>query len=110
MATVFKNYLGTGIGTSSSPLFQTNSSATTTVIGLSITNTTTGIIQASIQLQDTIAGTTAYYIQNVTIPSNTSLRIVSGGEKLILTPSTNVIIYSNVSTSMDIVMSWVEIS
>jgi len=66
MATVFKNYLGTGIGTSSSPLFQTNSSATTTVIGLSITNTTSGIIQASIQLQDTIAGTTAYFIQNVT--------------------------------------------
>ena len=110
MATVFKNYLGTGIGTSSSPLFQTNAAATTTVIGMSLTNITTGIIQASIQLQDTNSGTTAYYIQNITIPSNTSLRIVSGGEKLILTPSTNVIVYSNVASSIDIVMSWVEIS
>ena len=110
MATLFRNKLSTGLGTSTTPLFQTNSAATTTVIGLNLTNTTSGIIQASIQLQDTIAGTTAYYIQNVTIPSNTSLRIVSGGEKLILAPSTNVIIYSNVTTSMDLVMSWVEIS
>jgi hypothetical protein len=110
MATVFRNKLATSLGTSITPLFQTNASATTTVIGLSLTNTTAGIIQASIQLNDTIAGTTAYYIQNVTIPSNTSMRVVTGGEKLILSAATNVIIYSNTAASMDLVMSWVEIS
>jgi hypothetical protein len=110
MATVFKNKLSTGIGTATTPLFQTNIATTTTVIGLSLTNTTAGIIQASIQLQDTVTSTTAYYVQNVTIPSNTSFRVVTGGEKLIMGGGTNVIIYSNTASSMDLVMSWVEIS
>jgi hypothetical protein len=110
MSTLFKNKLATGLGTATTPLFQTNSSATTTIIGLSLTNITSGIIQASIQLQDTNAGTTAYYIQNVTIPSNTSMRVVTGGEKLVLGGATNVIVYSNTSSSMDLVASWVEIS
>jgi hypothetical protein len=110
MATVFKNLLSTEIGTSTTPLFQSGGSVITTVIGLSLTNITSGIIQASIQLQDTVAGTTAYYIQNVTIPSNTSMRVVTGGEKLVLGASTNVIIYSNTASSMDLVMSYVEIS
>jgi hypothetical protein len=110
MATIFKNLLSQNIGTATTPLFETNGSAITTIIGLSLTNTTLGIVQASIQLQDTVAGTTAYFIQNVTIPSNTSMRVVTGGEKLVLGASTNVIIYSNTASSIDAVISWVEIS
>jgi hypothetical protein len=93
----------------SSPL-QSNASANTTVIGFSLTNISAGVIQASIQLQNTVSGTVAYYVNNVTIAPNTSLRAVTGGEKLILTPSTNVLVISNASNSVDCVMSWVEIS
>lgn len=97
-------------GTLSSCALSSNPAASTTAIGLSLTNTTPSIIQASVQLQDTIAGTTAYYINNVTIPPNASLRTINGGEKLILTPSTNVVVTSNTSSSVDCIMSWVEIS
>jgi len=110
MATVFKNLLSPGLGTTPTTVLTTNATASTTVIGLSMTNTTAGIIQVSIQIQDTIAGTQAYYINNFTIPTNTSARIVTGGEKLIMGPSTNVIITSNTASSVDLVMSWVEIS
>ena len=110
MATVFKNKLATGIGTAGTTVLTTNGSATTTCIGLSLTNTTTGIILASIQLQDTVAITSAYYIQNVPIPPNQTLRVVNGGEKLILGPATNVIVRSNADVAIDLVMSWVEIS
>jgi hypothetical protein len=110
MATVFKNVLSTGLGTSPTTVLTTNGSATTTVIGLSLTNTTSNIVQVNIQLQDTVASTTAYFIYGLTIPPNSSARVVSGGEKLNLGPLTNVIITSNTTTSLDLVMSWVEIS
>jgi hypothetical protein len=88
----------------------TNASANTTVIGMSLTNTTSSIIQVSIRLTDTISSTSAFFINNVTIAPNSSLRAVTGGEKLILGVSTNVIITSNTDSSVDLVMSWVEIS
>ena len=110
MATAFKNKLATGLGTSPTTVVTTNASANTTVIGMSLTNTTSGIVQVSIRLTDTVSSTSAYFINNVTIPPNVSLRVVTGGEKLILSVSTNVIITSNVDNSLDLVMSWVEIS
>ena len=87
-----------------------NASATTTVIGLSLSNTSGNIVQASVQIQDTIAGTQAYFINNVTIPANTSARIINGGERLVLGASSNVLVNSNTASSIDLVMSWVEIS
>ena len=110
MATAFKNKLATGLGTSPTTVVTTSATANTTVIGLSLTNTTSGIVQVSIRLTDTVSSTSAYFINNVTIPPNVSLRVVTGGEKLILSVSTNVIITSNVDNSLDLVMSWVEIS
>jgi hypothetical protein len=100
----------TNTGTITPCMWISNSSANTTVIGFSITNKTSGIIQVNIQLIDTIAGTTAFYINNVTLASNTSFRAVTGGEKLILGPSTAVNAWSNIAGSIDVVASWVEIS
>jgi hypothetical protein len=110
MGTVFKNVLNTGLGTTPTTVVTTNGSATTTVIGMSLTNTTSSILQASVQLQDTVAGTTAYFINNLTIPPNSSARVITGGEKLNLGPLTYVIVTSNLASSIDLVMSWVEIS
>lgn len=110
MATAFKNKLASGLGTSPTTVVTTSASANTTVIGLSLTNMTAGIIQASIRLNDTVNSVSAYFINNVTIPPNVSLRVVTGGEKLILGYSTQVIVTSNTANSIDLVMSWVEIS
>jgi hypothetical protein len=88
----------------------TNALATTTVLGLSITNTTPNVILASIQINDTVANTTGYFISQTAIPPNQSLRVVNGGERLVLGPSTNVLVTSNNAASMDLIMSWVEIS
>jgi hypothetical protein len=110
MATVFRNVLSSGLGTTPTTVLTSSSSATTTVIGLSMTNITSSTILVSIQLQDTITSTTAYYINNVVIPANTSLRVINGGERLVLGASTYVIITSNNAASVDLVMSYVEIS
>jgi len=97
-------------GTISNVFWSTNPSAKTTVIGFSLTNTTGYLVTANVQISDTVAGTTANYINNVPVPANQSLRIVTGGEKLILGPSTNVIVSSNQSSSLDALLSFVEIS
>ena len=97
-------------GTISPCMVTSNASATTTIIGLSLTNTTASIVQASVQLQDTVANTSAYFVQNVTIPPNVSVRLINGGERLVVGPSTNVLIWANTKSSIDIVLSWVEIS
>lgn len=110
MTTVFKNKLAAGLGTSQTTVLTSNASATTTVIGLSLTNTSGSIIQVSVQLNDTIASTTAYFVNNITIAPNTTARIINGGERLVLGPSTNVYVTVNTDNSVDLVMSWVEIS
>ena len=97
-------------GTVKNNLIYSNPSATTTIIGLSLTNTTPETVLATIQLQDTLTTTSAYYISNIPVPGYQSLRVVTGGEKLILTPATNVFVTSNVAQSLDAVVSWVEIS
>jgi hypothetical protein len=80
------------------------------VVGLSLTNTTSSIVLASILLNDTATSTQAYYIQNTVIPPNQSLRVVNNGERLVLGELTQIIISTNVDNSIDLVLSYVEIS
>jgi hypothetical protein len=109
MATLFKNKIQSGIGSTESTVLTTASNANTTVIGLSLTNLTAGIVLASIRLQDTIASTQAYFVKEVVIPPNQSLRVINGGERLVLGPSTAVKVSANTDASMDMVLSYVEI-
>jgi hypothetical protein len=109
MATLFKNKLYSEIGTSNTTVLTTGANAKTTVIGLSLTNLTDSIVLSSIQIQDTILGDTAYYTKDVLIPPNQSLRVINGGEKLVLGPSTNINIQCNTADALDLVMSYVEI-
>ena len=109
MATLFKNKLYSELGASEITLLTTESNARTTVIGLSFTNLTGGIVLANIRIEDTIALTSAYYIKDVIIPPGQSLRVINGGEKLILGPQTRVYVKSNVEDCLDVVMSYVEI-
>jgi hypothetical protein len=98
------------LGTIQTALWVSNASAKTTVIGLSLTNTSPNILLSSVQLQDSVAGTSAYYAKDIPIPPNQSLRLVSAGEKLILGPSTNVLVSASSQASMDAILSFVEIS
>lgn len=109
MATLFKNKLYSELGTDNTTVLTTESNAKTTVIGLSLTNLTDSIVLVSVQIEDTIAVTTAYYAKDVLIPPNQSLRLINGGERLVLGPSTSVNIQSNTADALDLVMSYVEI-
>ena len=116
MASTFRNILKSEIGTSgATPVLTTGSTAKTTVIGLSLTNLTGGIVLASILITDPNGGgvgvsASAYYLKDVVVPPNQSLRVINGGEKFILGSSTSVTITSTVEYILDLVMSFVELT
>lgn len=176
MATFFRNSLISGIGTVEKSFVNISSNSRATLIGLSLTNTTSDVVLASIKVQNNTATTTytsagssgttlvvastvsvvpgmtitttgftvgttvvsitnattvvlsagptgstangqavifnsisAYYIRNVIIPSNQSLRVINGGEKLVLAGDMTVYAQSSSAASLDLIASYVEI-
>lgn len=112
MANFFRNKLQSGIGTSEVEIISVDTNSRVTVIGMSLSNLTGGIVLASIRVVNTTAtapNDSAYYIKDVVIPPNQSMRIVNGGEKLVLAGDMKVYISSNVDASIDLIASYVEI-
>ena len=113
MATAFKNVLQSEIGVTEVEIINVATAARATVIGLSLTNLTGGIILASIRLENTVASSpndSAYYIKEVVLPPNQSLRVINGGEKLVLAGDMKVYVSSNAAASIDLIASYVEIT
>ena len=112
MATFFRNKLESGVGTSEVEVVATATTSRVTIIGMSLTNLTGGIVLATIRVENTVASApndSAYYIKDVIIPPNQSLRVINGGEKLVLAGDMKVYVQSNVADSLDFIASYVEI-
>jgi hypothetical protein len=110
MATTFSNSLVSELGISPTTVLTSASNALVTVIGLSLTNLTSSIILASIRILNNTTTDTAHYVKEIPIPPNQSLRVINGGEKLILGTNTSVIIEASQDDSLDLVMSYVSIT
>jgi hypothetical protein len=54
--------------------------------------------------------TVSYYVKGLAIPPNTSVKVVTQGEKLILPETTGLRVTANTSDSIDVTVSYVEIS
>jgi len=176
MASFFRNSLLSGVGTVEKQFVNISTASRATLIGLSLTNTTSDVVLASIRVSNNTvtttytsagssgttlvvasttsvvpgmtitttgfaAGTTvvsvtnattvilsagpngspvngqsvtfnsisAYYIRNVIVPPNQSLRVINGGEKLVLAGDMSVFIQSSSVASLDLIASYVEI-
>jgi hypothetical protein len=115
MASFFRNKLESGIGTIPVEIISVGTNTRSTVIGLSLTNLTGAIVLASIRLDLEDANppnsvlSTAYYVKEVIVPPNQSLRVINGGEKLIMAGNMKMYVNSNIDDSLDLVMSYVDI-
>jgi hypothetical protein len=112
MASYFRNSVKSGIGITPVKVLDIASPSRATVIGLSLTNLTEGTVQINVQIEvpTSPSGTiTGYYCKNILIPPNTSLRLVNGGEKLILAENNKLYISSDTASSIDALISYVEI-
>lgn len=110
MATVFKHSLVTQIGTSPTDVVEVGAGVRATVIGCNLANVTdfdTVVADIFVVGADT---TVSYYVRGLTIPPNTSVKVVTQGEKLILPETTILRIVTDTTDSIDATVSYVEIS
>jgi hypothetical protein len=110
MPTVFKHSLMTQIGTTPTDVVEIGNGVRATVIGCNLANVTdydTVVADVIVVGADT---TVSYYVKNLVIPPNTSVKIVTQGEKLILPENTGLRIVTDTPDSLDATVSYVEIS
>lgn len=110
MPTVFKHSLVTQIGTLPVDALTIGAGVRSTVIGCNLANVTdydTVIVDVYIVGADTTA---SHYVKGLPIPPNTSVKLITNGEKLILPETTGIRIVSDTTDSIDATISYVEIS
>jgi hypothetical protein len=107
MATALKNYLTASVGTTATTVYNpTTAGIQSTVIGLTLANTVTSPITASVTV--TSGATTVYIIKNTSIPSGNSLSILGDG-KFVVEQNDVVQVVSSAATSVDVLISVVEV-
>jgi hypothetical protein len=108
MATTFKNKVIKEVGLEPVLAIETNLGTRSTIIGLSLANLTEFPVYASVLVNDDTS-VQGYYLKDVLVPPNTSLRALSAGEKLILAPDNQLYLVADVDESLDAVISYVDI-
>lgn len=101
MANTFKSYQSTGI-TTQTTVFTGPANTQTTIIGLSVANTSASNVTIDVLLN------TAYMIKGATVPVNNSMVIIGGDQKVVIETGDTVKVSS--SGTVDVIFSTLEIS
>jgi hypothetical protein len=110
MANTFSRKVSRNIGTSLTSVgsYTVGSGVQTTVIGLSICNTTTSPATVDVTVNDGTNDT--YLVKNAGVPVGNALIPIGGDEKIVLITGDSVKVKSSAASSLDVVMSILEIS
>jgi hypothetical protein len=110
MANTFTRKLSQNIGTSATAIGAYTVAANTkvVVVGLTVTNKTGSSITANVFINDGAANT--YVSANAPISSGSSLVAVGGDQKLVLITGDKVYVESSAASSIDAVLSILEIT
>lgn len=106
MANSFKRAYAANLGTATSTIYTTPASNVATIIGLSVGNITTSDINVDVLVGN---GTANFYVvKNAPITANAALIVIGGEQKVVLEAGDQLKVKSSASTSMDVVMSFLE--
>jgi hypothetical protein len=108
MANTFTRYLNKDVGTSAATVVTVGSSTQTTVIGLSLANTTTSPITVSAYV--TVSGTDYYLVKSATVPVGGSLVVVGGDQKFVMVTGDVLKVVSSAASSADVITSVLNIT
>ena len=110
MANTFTRKLQQNTGTTAAPVgaYTVPASTKTIVVGLSVTNTTSSAITANVFINNGVANT--YVVANSPVSSGASLVAVGGDQKIVLVTGDSIWVQSTAATSIDAVMSIMEIT
>ena len=109
MATILKNTVIKNCGTVPVLIYETLPTTRVTILGLSFTNLTDQFVYTDVLIKDDTS-VTGYYLKDSILPAGTSLRAVSTGEKLVLAPNNQLLVRASVDDSVDVIVSYVEIT
>ena len=106
----FKRKLSRSIGTSLTQVgsYAVGSNTEVTVIGLDIANTSSSQVLVDATLND--GSNDTYLIKEAPIPSGGSLVVIGGDQKVVLANVHGVFVSSNTASSLDAVMSILEVT
>jgi hypothetical protein len=108
MANQFKNQGTAAIGITAVTIYTAPALTTSTVIGLTLANTHTTPVYASVLVN--ISGSDFYLIKDALIPVGGALVPVGGEQKLVLEAGDIIKVVSSVAASVDTIVSVLEIS
>jgi hypothetical protein len=110
MANNFKRKLSRSVGTSLTAVgsYTVPSSTETTVIGLVVANTTSSQVLIDATVNDSSNDT--YLIKQAPVPSGGSIVIIGGDQKVVLEVGDSLKVKSDTASSVDVVMSILEIT
>jgi hypothetical protein len=108
MANTFKNQFSKSVGTSAATIYTCPSATSTTIIGLTVGNTTTSPITVDVYV--TSSATDYYLVKGATVPVGGSLVPVGGDQKLVLEAADVLKVISSAASSADVICSLLEIS
>ena len=108
MANTFKSYLTKDVGTSASSVYTCPSATQTTLIGLSVGNTTTSPVTVDAYL--TRSSVNYYIVKGATVPVGGSLVAVGGDMKVVMQAADVLKVVSSAASSADVIASLLEIA
>jgi hypothetical protein len=110
MPTLFRHAITTSVGVTPVDVLQIPEGVRATVIGCNIANVTdydTVVINMYVIDENS---TQATYVRGLVIAPNTSVKVITQGEKLILPATSGIRIETDTEDSVDVTISYVEIS
>jgi hypothetical protein len=108
MANTFKNNFLKNASTTAANAYVTPAATQTTVIGMTIGNTTNSPISANVTVVS--GGTTYFLVQNATISNGGALVPIGGDQKLVMEAGDYMQVQTSVANSADVIVSVLEIA
>ena len=108
MSNTFRNYTSKDVGTSAATIYTCPSATQTTVIGLTVGNTTASPITVDVYM--TSSAVDYYLVKGATVPVGGSLVPIGGDQKLVLEAADVLKVISSAASSADVIASLLEIA
>jgi len=108
MAGTFNSYMAQNVGTSPLTLLTVAAATTTTLIGLSVANTSAADITVNVYV--TRSATDVYIIKGVTVPVASTFILSGGDQKIVLLTSDSLKVVSSAAASADVIASVLELT
>ena len=110
MANTFKNAALSDVNNAAyDTLYTAPASTTTVVLGLALANKTSQAVTVKVQFNDSSASTTHQLLDDVAIPSDTTLETLAG-QKYILETGDSLKVQSGTASALDVVLGVMEIT